>query len=180
MAGINKRYARSKALEWALGEWDGGKPYVGVSFKIKDPLDDSEKFVGWRGWFTDAAADRTIESLRHLGFEGDDVSELKDLDKNEVELVIEDEEYTDQQSGELKTTTRGQFINKLRGPMVKTKLEGDKATSFAAQMKERFRAVDASNGKRVTNKPGAAKAAPAAAGPPGEEPPPLGNDDIPF
>lgn len=174
MAGINKRYVRSKAKEWALGEWDGGKPYVGISFHIKDPLDGAEKFVQWRGWFTEAAADRTIESLRHLGFEGDDVSELKDLDKNEVELVIEDEEYTDQQTGESKTTTRVQFINKPRGPMVKTKLEGDKARSFAAQMKEKFRAVDAAAGKRVPKPNGA----PASSGPLGGDPPPP--DDLPF
>lgn len=179
MAGTNKRYVRSKALEWALGETDGGKPYVGVSFKIKDPLDNEEKFVGWRGWFTDAAADRTIESLRHLGFEGDDVSNLVGLDKEEVELVVEDEEYTNPETGETKTTARVQFINKPRGPMVKTKLEGDKAKTFAAQMKERFRAVDAAAGKRATTKPAAA-AKPAASGPMGDEPPPLSNDDIPF
>ncbi|MDP2270898.1 MAG: hypothetical protein Q8K32_09220 [Archangium sp.] len=176
MAGTNRRYIRSKALEWALGEWEGGKPYVGVSFKIKDS-DGAEKFVSWRGWFTEAATDRTIESLRHLGFEGDDVSNLIGLDKNEVDLVIEDEEYTNEE-GETKITTRVQFINALRGPMVKTKLEGEKLGSFAAQMKAKFRAVDAAAGKRVGTKSAAAK--PAAGGPMGDEPPPLGNEDIPF
>lgn len=178
MAGINKRYVRSKATEWALGESDNGKEYVGVSFKIKDPLDNQEKFVGWKGFFTDLTAERTIESLRHLGFEGDDVSNLVGLDKNEVELVIEDEEYVDQQTGETKTATKVSWVNKPRGPMVKNKLEGDKAKSFAAQLKEKFRAVDAANGKRVA-KP-ANGAAPAAAGPKGDEPPPLNDADIPF
>lgn len=180
MAGANKRYVRSKALEWALGEWDGGKPYVGVSFKIKDPLDGVEKFVGWRGWFSEAAADRTIESLRHLGFEGDDLTKLEGLNKNEVDLVIEDESYVPEGETEAKVTTRVQFINQVRGPMVKTKLEGEKLGSFAAQMKARFRAVDAAAGKRVVSKPGAPAATPAAAGPLGDEPPPLDGSDIPF
>lgn len=177
MAGTNKRYVRSKAQEWALGESDNGKPYVGVSFKITDPADKQEKFVGWKGFFTELTADRTIESLRYMGFEGDDVSNLVGLDKNEVEIVVEDEEYEDQQTGEVKTATKVAWVNQPRGPMVKTKLEGEKAKSFAAQMKERFRAVDAANGKRVSNKPGTA---PAAAGPKGDEPPPMTDNDIPF
>lgn len=176
MANLNKRYVRSKAKEWVLGESENGKPHIAISFHIKDPLDGVEKFVGWRGWFTDAATDRTIESLRYLGFEGDDVSNLIGLDKNEVELVIEDEEYTKEGETEAKLFTRVQFINQVRGPQVKTKLEGEKLGSFAAQMKAKFRAVDAAAGKRVGAKP----AAPAASGPKGDEPPPMGDDQIPF
>lgn len=176
MAGTNKRYLRAKALEWALGETDNGKEYIGVSFKVKD-TDGEEKFVGWKGFFTEATTDRTIESLRHLGFEGDDVSNLVGLDKNEVELVVEDEEYTNPETGETKTTARVQWVNKPRGPMVKTKLEGDKAKSFAASLKEKFRAVDAANGKRVSSKPSNGGPPP---GPRGDEPPPLSDKDIPF
>lgn len=178
MAGTNRRYIRSKALEWVLGESENGKAHVAVSFKVKDPADDVEKYVGWRGWFSEAATERTVESLRYLGFEGDDVSNLVGLDKNEVELVVEDEEYTNPDTGETKTTTRVQFINQVRGPSVKTKLEGEKAKSFAAQMKGAFRAHDAAAGKRVgSTKP---QAAAKPAGPLGDEPPPITNEDIPF
>jgi hypothetical protein len=177
MAGINKRYTRSKAQEWALGESDNGKPYVGVSFKITDPSDKQEKFVGWKGFFTEATTERTIESLRYMGFEGDDVSNLVGLNKNEVELVIEDEEYEDQQTGEVKTATKVAWVNQPRGPMVKTKLEGEKAKSFAAQMKEKFRGFDAAAGKRVNSKPAAA-GKPAPSGPLGDDPPPV--EDLPF
>lgn len=181
MAGINKRYVRSKAKEWVLGESENGKAHIAISFHVKDPLDGVEKFVGYRGFFTEATTERTIESLRYLGFEGDDLTQLVGLDKNEVELVIEDEEYTKEGEEQPTLYTRVQWINQVRGPSVKTKLEGDKLSSFAASMKGAFRAVDAAAGKRVNStKPGAPKASPPSAGPLGDEPPPLDGKDIPF
>lgn len=167
----NRRYLRSKAHDWTLGEHgDGGM--VAVSFKAKD-TDGLEKFMQWRGFFTEKTAERTIESLRAMGFEGDDISTLAErgggLDKNEVELVVEDEEY------EGKTYARVQFINKPRGAAVKTPLVGDKAKAFAASLKAKFHAHDAAAGKRVSTKPGTA--APQG-GPP--EPPPLTDADLPF
>lgn len=165
-AGPNKRYLRSKAHEWTLG--DGEKPFVAVSFKVKD-TDGQEKFVSWRGFFTEKTTERTIESLRYLGFEGDDLSNLTGLDKNEVELVVEDEEY------EGKIYPRVQWVNKPRGPMVKTVLEGQKLGAFAAQMKAAFRAHDAAQGKRATTKPAA-----APSGDKRPEPPPLTDADLPF
>ena len=168
MAGTNKRYLRSKAQEWALGESESGKAYIAISFKVKD-TDGEEKFVSWRGFFTEATTERTIESLRAMGFEGDDLSNLVGLDKNEVELVVEDEEY------EGKTYARVQWVNKPKGPGVKNQLEGQKLGAFAAQMKQAFRAHDASNGKRVGTKPAA-----APGGDPRPEPPPLSDADIPF
>lgn len=171
MAGTNKRYLRSKAQEWVLGESENGKPHIAVSFKVKD-TDGEEKFVSWRGFFTEATTERTIESLRYMGFEGDDLANLVGLDKNEVDLVVEDEEY------EGKTFPRVQWVNKPRGPQVKTALEGQKLSTFAAQMKAAFRAHDAAGGKRVSTKPPSAKPSPPQGGPP--EPPPLTDADLPF
>ncbi|HAM59861.1 MAG TPA: hypothetical protein DCQ64_32395 [Candidatus Rokubacteria bacterium] len=172
MAGTNRRYALSTAKSWVLGESDKGQVNLAVSFPVKD-AEGNERFIVWRGYFTEKTTDRTIESLRYMGFEGDDLSNLVGLDKNQVELVIEDEEY------EGKTYERVQFINKAGGALTKQPLVGEKASAFAAQLKGAFRAFDAAAGKRVSTKPGAAKAAPAT-GPLGDEPPPLGNDDIPF
>lgn len=170
MAGNNRRYLRSKAQEWTLGESESGKVYLAVSFKVKD-TDGEEKFLGWRGFFTDATTERTIESMRAMGFEGDDMTNLVGLDKNEVDLVVEDEEY------EGKTYARVQWVNKPRGPMVKTVLEGDKAKAFAASMKAAFRAHDAAGGKRTNTKPAASSAPQGDRRP---EPPPLSDADIPF
>jgi hypothetical protein len=167
--GTNKRYVISRAKQWALGEASTGKEQVAVSFAVPNENGDGEHFVAWYGYFTEGAVDRTIESLRYMGFEGDNLLELVGLDKNEVELVIEDEEY------EGKIHEKVQWINKPGGALVKKALEGDKAKTFAALMKEKFRIADASAGKKPVRQ--AAKTPPPA-GPLGGDPPP--SDDIPF
>lgn len=179
MAGANKRTLRGKARSWVMGVSSSGKEQIAVSFAIREG--EGERFLAWYGYFTEATADRTIESLRFMGFEGDDLSQLEGLDKNEVELVVEDETYTPE-GGEPVTKEKIQWVNRGAGALVKTALVGEQLGSFAAQMKARFRAVDAAAGKRITNKPGAAKpaAAPGATGPRGDEPPPMGDADIPF
>lgn len=168
----NKRFVVSRAKNWALGEASTGKEQIAVSFPIPNENDDGEHFVAWYGYFTEGTYERTIESLRYMGFEGDDLTQLVGLDKNEVELVIEDEEYNG------KFHEKVQFINRPGGAaLVKKPLEGDKAKAFAAQMREKFRIFDAQGGK----KPAAAKPAqrpPQPIGPLGGDPPP--SDDIPF
>lgn len=177
MSGTNKRYYRGKAKEWTMSLSSTDKPMLVVLFDILTE-GASEKSLTWRGFFTELTTDRTIEALRFMGFEGDDLSQLEGLDRNEVDLVVEDEEYTDSESGEVKTSAKVQWVNKPRALSVKTVLEGDGLKSFAAQMKAAFRQVDASNGKR-TSAPAAARKTPPA-GPQGAEPPPLSDADIPF
>jgi hypothetical protein len=172
----NKRYYRGKAKEWAMSEASTGKPMLVVLFDVLTE-GATEKSLTWRGFFTDATADRTIESLRAMGFEGDDLSTLEGLDKNEVDLVVEDEEYTDPETGQVRAVPKVQWVNRPRALSVKTVMEGDKLRSFAAEMKARFRAVDAAAGKRTPSKPAAA---PAGAGPKTPEPPPLTDADMPF
>jgi hypothetical protein len=99
MAGINKRYYRAKAKEWTMSEASTGKPMLVVLFDVLTEGADV-KALTWRGFFTEATMDRTIEAMRHMGFEGDDLGDLTGLDRLEVDLVVEDEEYTDETSGE--------------------------------------------------------------------------------
>lgn len=176
MAGNNRRYIRSKAKEWQLGESETGSPFIMVSFPVKNE-DGTERFLAWRGYFTEKTTERTIESLRFMGFEGDDLTNLVGLDTLEVDLVVEDEEY------EGKTYERVQFINKPRGPAVKKPLEGQKLGAFAAQMKAAFRAHDAEQGKRTgaAPKPAAPRPSPSrTGGVMSPEPPPHTDDDLPF
>lgn len=174
MAGNNRRYYRAKAKEWTLAESSTGKPMVVVMFDILTE-GAAEKALTWRGFFTEKTTDRTIESLRFMGFEGDDLSQLKGLDRNEVDLVVEDEEYTDE-NGQPQLSAKVQWVNKPRALMVKNAMVGDGLKAFAASMKEAFRAADAAAGKRA---PPPQRAA-AASGPRTPEPPPLGDEDLPF
>lgn len=172
MSGINKRYYRGKAKEWAISMSSNDKPMLVVLFDILTE-GASHSSLTWRGFFTEKTEERTIESMRFMGFEGDNLEDIVGLDKNEVELVVEDEEYMDGE--EAKISAKVQFVNKLRALQVKAPLEGDGLKMFAARMKETFRRVDAAGGKRAV-----APKAPAPAGPRGAEPPPLGDNDIPF
>jgi hypothetical protein len=176
MAGTNKRYYRGKAKEWTMSEASTGKPMLVVLFDVLTEGADVNALT-WRGFFTEATMDRTIEAMRYMGFEGDDLSDITGLDRLEVDLVVEDEEYTDEATGEVKTSAKVQWVNKPRALSVKTVLEGDKLKSFAAEMKAAFRKVDAAAGKR-TPAPAAKRAPPT--GPQGAEPPPLSDADIPF
>jgi hypothetical protein len=161
--------ARAKTGLWGLGATSSGNKEVAVLFDI---LDESAEYssLTWRGYLSDAAFERTIESLRICGWEGDDLSKLEGLDKNEVELVVEEEEY----EGKIQTKVR--WVNRLGSLSIKAPLEGDQLKSFAAAMQSRIRALDASKGKKTN---GASKpSSPPPSGPP--EPPPLTDADIPF
>lgn len=173
----NKRYYAAKAIEWGLGETSKGTEQVAVRFEI---LTENAEFnhITWYGYFSDKTVDRTIESLRICGWEGDDLTNLTGLDKNEVELVIGDEEDED---GNMRARVR--WVNRPSGLALKAPLAGDKAKAFAASMRDKIRAIDAANGTPRKSPP---KQAPKGNGSPPPNigsnfgPPPLTDDDIPF
>lgn len=161
--GTNKRTYRARAAVWGLGESGTGKEQVAVEFKVLTE-GAAEQSLTWYGYFTDGAIEKTIESLRNCGWQGDDLSQLDGLGANEVDIVVEDETY------EGKTTARVQWVNKVGALAIKTPLTPDRAKSFAAAMKDRIRAVELAGGKRTTPKP--------ASAPTGQKP--LSESDIPF
>ena len=84
-----------------------GKDYISADFDITD--DNGEAYVvEWRGWLTEKTERKTIEALRLLGWQGDDI--YNDLAaegclRNKVELDVRHEEYKG------KVTARVAFIN---------------------------------------------------------------------
>lgn len=180
MAGTNKRIFRARAASWGLGESSTGKEQVAVEFRISTENADVQSLT-WYGYFTEATADRTLESLRYCGWTGDDLLNLEGLDANEVDLVIEDEEYNGQ------VRPKVQWVNKPGGLALTSPLTGDRAKAFAASMKEKIRALDASKGVRKSAAPAqqrsAAKPAPSRGGAVPPEPPPhtdADSFDVPF
>lgn len=84
---------KAKAFEAMLGRSSERKtPFVGIKFRVIDGEFNGQT-VKWEGYLTDKTAERTLESLQHCGWTGDDISVfatgLNGLDKNEVELQIE-------------------------------------------------------------------------------------------
>lgn len=164
------KYA-ARAEHWKLSETGAGtanaKEQIAVEFKFTDPALGT---ILWFGFFTELTFERTVESLRHMGWKGNDVSELNtpqaDLNANEVQLVVDHEEY--------KGVTRAKvrWVNAIGGIAIVAPLGADKMPAFVQRMKGAILAMEQK-----------AKASGAVPGSPPLPPPtpPSGKDaDIPF
>jgi len=163
---------QGRAREWALGHADNGTEQIGILFDYSDENGEPNK-ITYYGYFTESTADRTIESMRYCGWEGDDFGQLDGLDRNEVELVIEDETYQG------KTRRKIQWVNRLASVALKRPMDAQQIAAFAAKMRgravaSRQKMAGSSAGARTQRQP-----ARAAGGPDMSAPPP-GDDDIPF
>ena len=154
---------QARANSWALGKASTGTVQVAVEFGLSDG-----RSITWFGPLTEKALEHTVKGLRACGWEGADISELAvptcGLDKNEVELVVEVEEY----NGETRAKVR--WVNAVGGGLrMAATLEGGELAAFAAKLKGRILGLDPSS---------AARRAAGPARPP--EPPPPGDADVPF
>lgn len=170
---IEKGTYRALPVDATLGRTGTGKEQIAVLLELAD---ESGRRISWYGYFTDATFDRTIESLRHLGWQGNDLSEfatgLPEGVNNEIEIVVDHEE--DQEGN---TRARVRWINSGRGIAVKERLAEHEARAFGARMRSRVAALQAGkNGGAATSRPAAPGPRPVAE-PAREE---LTDDDIPF
>ncbi len=135
-----------------------------ITFEIERG-DGAGQKIPWFGYFTDKSWERTIQSLRYMGFKGDDLSTLdaQALDQS-VSISVEESEW------EGKTHMRIAWVNELGGGGVKlaNPMAANDIRQFAAQMKSRVFGVPES--VAPTNN--------AGSGQPGGALP--GDDDIPF
>ena len=146
------------ARDYALGITDNGKEQAAVLFEITEGDEAGERLT-WFGYFTEKTAARTIESLRHCGWQGNDLSTITADDLcNDVSIVVDEEEY----NGELRTKI--QWVNRLgSGLAVKTRMDPTAAASFAARMKGACMAIKPSAPQAATApKPRPAPQKPAA------------------
>lgn len=150
---------RARAVEGQFGYTNGGKEQVAVTFLL-----EGGQRLTWYGYFTEKTEERTFESLRYCGWEGTDLSDLTGIDRNEVELVVEEEEY----DGKVKSKV--QWVNRPSSPVMARPMDKAQVKSFAERMKGKLLAYDRSKG--VTHGP-----------PPRQQqmsmPPPHGDSDKP-
>lgn len=128
---------RARATTGDLGETPNTHtPFVGVTFEVR--FDDGQTdTVNWSGWLTDKAYARTIEALRAMGWEGDDLADLSGIDKNEVEIVTE----WDGDDGQY---VRVKWVNGTRrGMSEQARLSPDQKRALAAKMRSRIAALGA-------------------------------------
>lgn len=161
------------------GEHGDGNVQVFVPFRIT--FEDGDEHITWAGTLADGKAfEIAIQALRALGWMGDDLSELDDLDEegaarllpNQVELACDMEEY----QGERRLKVK--WVNAPGGGrMTKHALGGADLKTFAAQMRGAIRG--AAGAQRPAQRP---QTRPAQRAESGRHPNAPGNgmDDIPF
>lgn len=125
-----KYRARARGGEFAVAKT--GTDYVQVPFEVTAG-DWAGEQVLWKGFFTEAARDRAIESLRTCGctFPGNDITDLTGIDANEVEIVVEHEEGQDG-----RVWPRVQWVNRGgAGVKAEQRMTAAAKTSFRDRMK---------------------------------------------
>ena len=179
-----KRYYTARAVEAELGFASTGTEQVAILFEVAE----TGQQLTWYGYFTEKSEARTIESLRHAGWLGDDLADLSTVGSQECQIVIDDETYQGQ------TREKVIFVNALGsgggggGIALKTVMTPEEKRAFATRMKG---TVIAGNGGKASAP--AARTAPAprpaarpapvqrpAAAAPSEGAPDGGAGDIPF
>lgn len=183
MAGTH----RARAKEWGLGVSQTGKEQVAVMFEItQGPC--AGRHITWFGYFTDKTIERTFDSLRHCGWADDDIVALRGLDANEVDLVIEPEEY------EGKLHDRVKWVNRPAQLALRDQMNAAQAADFATRLRgyaiqhrqkygQGARPATSASGPRAQHAGAGAAGRPAnyqrASGQDWNGPPPS-DDDIPF
>jgi hypothetical protein len=133
---------KGRAVTWGLGETSTGKEQIAIEFMTMDTAGVEGPHINWFGYFSDAAFETTIKALRTCGWTGIDVSDLSGLDANEVQLIVEHEEY------EGKKRARVRWINPVGGLTLKAPMSPEKTRKFAAEMKIRITALEGAGAVR--------------------------------
>jgi hypothetical protein len=126
---------RARAITGELGYTAKGDEQVAVSFEI---IDQNGFRITWYGSFSaeisanakKSPIERTFEALRTCGWQGDDISDLTGIEQNEVEVVVEINEWEGKESNRIK------WVNAPgSGLALKNVMPPEAKKAFAARMK---------------------------------------------
>lgn len=167
---------RARGKKWALGHAGNGNEQVAVLFEVTQG-EHAGKSITWFGSFSDAAVDRTLDSLRYCGWNGDNFAELNGLDANEVEIVVEVETYKGKASDKVR------WVNRPSQLALREQMTPSAVAAFAVRMKAKalaHRQSYASAQPRASTTTRAAAAQPGERAPSSLDDPGFPGDDIPF
>jgi hypothetical protein len=163
----------ARAVACSFGTSSKGNHQIAVTFEILDHDEFAGQEITWLGSFTDKTTERTIESLQHMGWQGDDLADLDGLDVNtsartlpdSVEIVCEPDTY------EGETNLKVRWVNKPGAGRFafKEPLTGQGLKAFAAQMRGAVRGAKAGSGRPSSSSNGS-KQAPHPNAPRGYDP----------
>jgi hypothetical protein len=173
---------RARAVEAELGLAGNGTERVAVLFEVTEEGPYQGERITWYGYFTDGAFARTVESLRHAGWQGDDLADLSTVGSRDCAIVVDWETYDGREYLRVKWVNAGGG-----GLALKTRMDDAAKRAFAARM--RGQVVAAGGGARsaapaarsLASAPrGSATAAPRRTAAPAAGAPPVDDSDIPF
>lgn len=180
-------------VRWSLTK--GDKKQVSATFKLIDA--PGNPTVTWYGSFSGTVmgntgktvAQRTVESLRYMGFKGTDFVELEAQKIDQIVSITVEHDVNERDG---KTYLKVGWVNQLGGGVIKIArpLSTEDKRKFAAMMRDSLSKVAEVDGERYS--PEASAPAPSESngaapkddsgwgGNAGEEPPPIDMEDIPF
>jgi hypothetical protein len=124
---MERKYrARAQVDHSQLGESSKGTPRVEVAFNF---LDEHGEGIVYMGYLTKGSIERTVKDLRTMGWKGNDPGDLSGIDANEVELVVDDEEYNGKRYDKVK------WVNPIKTALDASKLAA-KRTELAKRIAE--------------------------------------------
>jgi len=132
----------ARAIDAYLAETKSGKPHVVVDLEVAAGNFMGERITAYL-FLTDKAAERSIESLRHLGWRGTNIHDLVGVTDNMVQIVVEREVYDGRERAKVR------WINRIGAPSMPA-LPESKAASINAALQSRIAAVDAKLAKKKT------------------------------
>lgn len=121
--------------ESTLGESSSGTPRIEVQFYVQTPVESHGQKIIWYGYLTPAAMPRTVEALRTMGWTGNDLRNLSTIGANNVQIVIEGEEYQG------KTYAKVKWVNSLGGRRVV--IDPEKKLAMARALASQIKAMEA-------------------------------------
>ena len=121
---------RAHATKAEFGETKKGDPQVAVSFRIiEEECEASGAEITWYGYFSEKTKQRTLESLVHAGWDGDDIDELAGLGTTEVSLVITHDEWNG------KVSAKVNWVNAIGGSTLQRPMDESAKKTFAKSLK---------------------------------------------
>lgn len=124
---MSERKVKARAKEWQLNAKDG-KESIAITFTFSPGHAEKYDSITAFLYFTEKTLNRTLDSLRHCGWQTDSLADLDTLNLNEVELVIDDEEFQG------KWRTRVKWVNRIGGLDSKNAMDKNQQTAFAMRL----------------------------------------------
>ena len=161
---VRDQYNAEVWAQW--GRTAKGTHQLLVMFEILDEPYQGTR-LAWFGYFTQASWNRTLESLRHCGFQGDDLATINRQTLDRV-VSVKVEHETSQKTG--RTFARVGFVNAAGGVQLASPMQDHEVREFAAMMRAKIANTQETRPARPQSPP------PAQGHPSGYGP----DDDIPF